>query len=241
MLNRREFLERGSIVALATSIPFGLKADIIEQQTKVFERVFEPVQFAPGQTPEFPLDFIWPGEQREYVAYVKVLNKTDKMHNADYILVPTPFNNKNKAIDYDYGTTLLSAGIDRNILVYDEKCSGNYVSKRLQALLSSVIRRNYGRKTKNRLTDIFIHESKFVENLSDKIRVHRVGTEVWNKILNDYAEFADVCKYNKHLNNKTNLVIGVSTVMQEFVKPIMSNGNHGIAVLDNRNVIFGVY
>lgn len=89
------------------------------------------------------------------------------------------------------------------------------------------IRRNYGRKTINRLTDIFIHESKFVENLSNKIKVHRVKTDVWNKVLGEY--------------NKTNLVIAVSTMTPYFVKPIMSDGSYGIANLDNRNIILGAF
>lgn len=241
MMNRREFVKKGSLVTLAASLPLAAKANVVENEQKVFERVFQPIEFPKGAAPEFPLDFIRQGGKRIYSSYIRVLNRTDRLVGSDYILVPTPFDNKNKAKDCDYGATLLSAGLDRNILAYDSSCDGNYVSSRLQDILSMTIRHNYGRKTTNKLTDIFIHKSSFVENPSDKIKVHRVDTETWDKVLSNFKEVPEITKYNKHLNNKTNLVIGVSTVTQEFVKPIMSNGNYGIAVLENRNIILGAY
>lgn len=237
-MNRREFVKKGSLIAIAASLPLAAKANVVKNEQKVFESVFQPIEFPKGSVPEFPLDFPAPGEARGYKAYTSINNKIEPMMGSDYVLVPTPFDNKNKASDYDYGATLLVAGVDRGILVYDSSCDGDYVSRKLQSLLSMTIRRNYGRKTTNKLTDIFIHESRFVENPSDKIKVHRVGTEVWNKILTGYP---NVCEYTQGLNNKTNLVIGVSTVTQEFVKPIMSDGSYGIAVLENRNIIIGAF
>mgnify|MGYP000870869716 FL=1 len=235
-MNRREFVKKGSLVALAASLPFTARANVIKKEQNVFERVFQPIQFGPGQLPKFPLNCILSRDEINYATYVSVLNGREKVIGGDYVLVPTPFNNKKKASDYDYGAVLLTAGLSRNMLVYDSSCDGDYISRRLQALLSMTIRRNYGKKKKNRLTDIFIHESRFVENPSDKIKVHRVGTEIWNKVISIYEDFPEIC-----LNNKTNLVVGVSTVTQEFVKPIKSDGSYGIATLDNRNIILGAF
>lgn len=238
-MNRRDIIKGCLTLPLINNFNFASNATEINKP--VFESVFEPIHFASSQTIEFPLNFIGPGEKRTYAAYVRMLNKTHTIINEDYILVPTPFNNKNQATDYDYGATLLVAGLDRNLLVYDSECSGNYVSKKLQELMNITMIRTYGIKTKNKLTDIFIHESKFVENPPENMKVHRVNTKLWDRVLSVYEDFPEICKYNKHLNNKTNLVIGVSVFTPEFIKPIIPNGNYGIAVLENRNIILGAY
>ena len=100
MMNRREFVKKGSLVTLAASLPFAARANVINEQ-KVFENIFQPIEFSPGQNPEFPLDFIWPGEKREYQAYTSVNHKIEQIMGSDYILVPTPYNNQNRASDYD--------------------------------------------------------------------------------------------------------------------------------------------
>ena len=49
-----------------------------------------------------------------------------------------------KKMNDDGWHTILSAGVDRNILVYDADASSGYFSKRLVSLMKTIMRRNGG-------------------------------------------------------------------------------------------------
>ena len=152
--------------------------------------IFEAIQLAPGATSEFPLDFLAPGTESEFVAYT-IPNHgriPERTVEGDYVMVPT--YDIGASIDFllkyardarwdvvgratevlqksfvkkmndDGWHTLLSAGADRNILIYDADAAGGTFSKRLVSLMKVVMRRNGGGNSssinRGMLTDLYI-------------------------------------------------------------------------------------
>ena len=152
--------------------------------------IFEAIQLAPGATSEFPLDFLAPGTESEFVAYT-IPNHgriPERTVEGDYVMVPT--YDIGASIDFllkyardarwdvvgratevlqksfvkkmndDGWHTLLSAGADRNILIYDADASNGTFSKRLVSLMKVVMRRNGGGNSssinRGQLTDLYI-------------------------------------------------------------------------------------
>ena len=152
--------------------------------------IFEAIQLAPGATSEFPLDFLAPGTESDFVAYT-IPNHgriPERTVEGDYVMVPT--YDIGASIDFllkyardarwdvvgratevlqksfvkkmndDGWHTLLSAGADRNILIYDADASNGTFSKRLVSLMKVVMRRNGGGNSssinRGQLTDLYI-------------------------------------------------------------------------------------
>jgi hypothetical protein len=136
--------------------------------------IFQLIDLEPGAAPEFPLDFLAPGTEKDFVAYT-VPNAgriPERNIEGDFVMVPT-FEVAN-AIDWlmryarnarwdivgralqvlqggftkkqndDCWHTLLAAAVDRNILVYDSDASAGQFTKRLVSLSKIVMRRNGG-------------------------------------------------------------------------------------------------
>jgi hypothetical protein len=156
----------------------------------ILNGIFEAVKLAPGATPEFPLDFLAPGTESDFVAYT-VPNHgyiPERHVEGDYVMVPT--YDIGASIDYllkyardarwdvvgramevleaqfvkkmndDGWHTILAAGVDRNIVVYDSDADAGQFTKRLVSLLKTIMRRNGGgnSSSNNRgiLTDLFV-------------------------------------------------------------------------------------
>jgi hypothetical protein len=156
----------------------------------ILDNIFEPVRLAQGATPEFPLDFLAPGTEKDFVAYT-IPNHgyiPERHVEGDYVMVPT--FDIGASIDYllkyardarwdvvgramevleasfvkkmndDGWHTLLAAGTDRNIVVYDSDAGAGQFTKRLVSLLKTVMRRNGGGNSasNNRgvLTDLYV-------------------------------------------------------------------------------------
>ena len=160
-----------------------LKGDIISG-------IYEPVYFAPGTAVEFPLDFIAPGTERDYVAYtVPAQGRIPERHvEGDFVMVPT--YEVGSSIDFamkyardarwdivgramqvleasftrkmndDGWRTLLYAGYGRNLTVYDDAATAGLFTKRLIALMKTVMRRNAGGNStsvnRGQLTDVYV-------------------------------------------------------------------------------------
>ena len=152
--------------------------------------IFEAIQLAPGATSECPLDFLAPGTESEFVAYtIPNHGRIPERHvEGDYVMVPT--YDIGASIDFllkyardarwdvvgratevlqksfvkkmndDGWHTLLSAGADRNILIYDADAANGTFSKRLVSLMKVVMRRNGGGNSssinRGMLTDLYI-------------------------------------------------------------------------------------
>jgi len=143
----------------------------------------------PGAAAEFPLDLLSPGTESEHVAYTNPGHGRipERAVEGDYVMVPT--YTVASSIDYllryarearwdvvgramqvleagftkkmndDGWHTLLAAGVDRNILVYDGDAADGQFTKRLISLLKTVMRRNAGGNTgsisRGAMTDLY--------------------------------------------------------------------------------------
>ena len=156
----------------------------------ILDGIFEPIQLQQGATPEFPLDFLAPGTEKDFVAYT-IPNHgyiPEKHVESDYVMVPV--YDIGSSIDYllkyardarwdvvgramevleasfvkkmndDGWHTILAAGLDRNIVVYDSDAAANQFTKRLVSLMKTVMRRNGGGNSasnnRGRLTDLYV-------------------------------------------------------------------------------------
>ena len=152
--------------------------------------IFETIQVEPGSTTEYTLDLISPGLEGEHVAYTNPGHGRipERAVESDYVMIPT--YSITSSIDYllryarearwdvaarasqvmqagfvkkmndDGWHTLLAAGVDRNILVYDGDATAGFFTKRLVSLMQTVMRRNAGGNTgsanRGRLTDLYL-------------------------------------------------------------------------------------
>lgn len=152
--------------------------------------IFSQIDLGPGQPPEFPLDFLPPGTQKDYVAYtIPKHGRIPESHiEGDYVMVPV-YDIANsidwllkyserarwdiveramqvfeagfvKKTNDDGWHTLLYAGLDRNIIVYDSDAGSGQFTKRVISLMKTVMARQGGGNTatpnKSKLTDIYL-------------------------------------------------------------------------------------
>jgi hypothetical protein len=157
-------------LAIALTLPLRqgiLKGDIIGG-------IFQVIDFEPGTATEFPLDFLAPGTEKDFVAFtIPSTGRIPERHvEGDYVMVPT----------YDVGAsidcalkylrqarwdvmgrmmqvleamfvrkangdgwhTLLAAGAGRNIVTYDDAATSGLFTARLVRLMETVMRRQAG-------------------------------------------------------------------------------------------------
>jgi len=184
--NRSESLEATHQLAIALQEP--LRQGVMSGD--ITGNIFETISLAPGSAPEFPLDFLAPGTEKDFVAYSLPNHGRIPERNVegDYVMVPT--FEIGASIDYtlryardarwdivgramqvlqssfvkktndDAWHTLLAAGVDRNILVYDADAAAGQFTKRLVSLMKTVMRRNGGGNSssinRGKLTDLYV-------------------------------------------------------------------------------------
>ena len=185
-LQREESLAATSELAKALELP--LRQGVMSGN--ILDGIFEAINLQPGATAEFPLDFLAPGTEKEFVAFtIPNHGRIPERHvEGDYVMVPTydvgasidwllkyardaRWDVVGRAMDVLQGQfvkkmnddgwhTLLSAGADRNILIYDGDASSGMFSKRLVSLLKVVMRRNGGGNStsinRGESTDLYI-------------------------------------------------------------------------------------
>lgn len=156
----------------------------------ILGNIFETINVEPGATTEYPLDLVSPGLEGEHVAYTNPGHGRvpERSVEGDYVMIPT--YSITSSVDYllryarearwdivgramqvmeagftkkmndDGWHTLLAAGVDRNILVYDADATAGLFSKRLVSLMQTVMRRNSGGNSasvgRGRLTDMYV-------------------------------------------------------------------------------------
>lgn len=156
----------------------------------ILDGPFEAVDFTSGSPVEYPLDFVAPGTEDDYVAYTIPSQGQIpyKQIEGDYVMIPT--YRIGAAIDWrlnyardarwdivtramqvleamfvkkmndDGWHTILGAGVDRNIMVFDSDAAAGQFTKRLVSLLKTTMRRNGGgnstSQNRGQLTDLFI-------------------------------------------------------------------------------------
>lgn len=171
--------------------------------------IYEQINFAPGVSVEFPLDFLAPGVQKDFVAYT-IPNHgliPYKQVEGDYVMVPTYDIGASidwllkysrdarwdvvgramsvlesmfvKKINDDGWHTLLAAGVDRNIIVFDSDAGSGQFTKRLISLMQIIMRRNGGGNSatpnRGKLTDIYLSP----ENVED---IRNWGVDIVDEI-----------------------------------------------------------
>lgn len=182
-------VERSTAMAeLAKAIELPLREGIMvgDIAGNIYERIAMPA----GTSTEFPLDLISPGQEADFVAYVAPAHGRipERTVEGDYVMVPT-YTVANsidwllryarearwdivaratqvleagfvKKMNDDAWHTLLAAGVDRNILVYDADAAAGQFSKRLVSLMKVVMRRNAGGNSasvkRGQLTDLYV-------------------------------------------------------------------------------------
>lgn len=140
----------------------------------VASSIFERMPLEPGAAPEFPLDLLSPGTERDYTAWTNPGHGRipERSTESDYVMINT--YGITNSIDYllryarearwdivqratqvmeagfvkkindDGWHTILAAAVDRNILVYDADAAAGQFTKRLISLCKTVMLRNGG-------------------------------------------------------------------------------------------------
>ncbi len=184
--NKEEALVATHELAKALELP--LRQGVLNGD--ILDGIFEPIQLEQSATPEFPLDFLAPGTEKDFVAYtIPNHGYIPQRHvEGDYVMVPTYDIGASidwllkyardarwdivgramevmeaqftKKLNDDGWHTILSAAVDRNIIVLDSDASEGQFTKRLISLLKVVMRRNGGGNTssinRGQLTDVYL-------------------------------------------------------------------------------------
>lgn len=184
--NRAESELHNDEIAKALQMPLreGLLAGDIASD------IFERIVVAPGSSTEFPIDLLSPGEENDFVAYVAPSHGRvpERTVEGDYVMVPTYVIRNSidwllryarearwdiisratqvfeagfvKKINDDCWHTILAAGVDRGIQVYDADAAAGQFTKRLVSLMKVVMRRNAGGNStsikRGMLTDVYL-------------------------------------------------------------------------------------
>ena len=245
----------------------------------ILDGIFEAIQMEPGSTSEFPLDLLAPGEEDEFVAYTNPGHGRipERAVEGDYVMVPTYAITSSidwllryardarwdvigraaqvleasfvKKMNDDGWHTLLSAGVDRNILVYDADAAAGQFTKRLVSLMKTVMRRNGGGNTgslnRGRLTDVYLSPEALedirnwgVDQVDEVTRreIYQAGddasaiTRIFGVNLHDMDEMGENQEYQKFFSNQLaaslngsdpELVVGIDrTANDSFIMPI---------------------
>ena len=241
--------------------------------------IFETINVEPGASTEYPLDLISPGLEGEHVAYTNPGHGRvpERAVESDYVTIPT--YSITSSVDYllrfarearwdvaaraievmeagfvkkmndDGWHTILAAGVDRNILVYDGDATAGLFSKRLVSLLQTTMRRNAGgnagSSNRGRLTDLYVSPEALedirnwgVDQVDEITRreIYQAGddaaaiTRIFGVNLHDMDELGEGQEYQKFYSNQLaaslngsdpELVVGIDrTANDSFIMPI---------------------
>jgi len=165
-------VSRAAMHEIAKALELPLREGIVSGD--IIGNIFERVQFPLGAVIEYPLHWLAPGTEKDYVAYTVPSHGRipDKEIDGDYVTIPTYDVGASitwrrryqrdarwdiqadalshlraqftKKLNDDGMHVLINAGFDRNIMVYDSDASSSQFTKRLVSLMKVVMRRNGG-------------------------------------------------------------------------------------------------
>ena len=184
--DKRISLPAQDMIAKALELP--LRKGILSGN--ILGGLFEPMRFVAGEEIKMPLHFLAPGTERDYIAYaIPNQGLIPYRHvEGDYLIIPTYTigHGIDCLLDYlrdarwdvaadiarvleagfvkkmndDGWHVVLGAGVDRNILVYDNDAAAGQFTKRLVSLMKTVMMRNGGGNSTSldgfNLTDLFL-------------------------------------------------------------------------------------
>lgn len=275
-MNKEESLAATKQLAVALELP--LRKGIMSGD--ILGNIFERIKLDNGVSSEFPLDFLAPGTEKDFVAYTIPYHGRipEKNIEGDYVMVPT--YEVGNSIDWplkyardarwdilsramqvleagftkktndDGWHTILAAGVDRNIVVYDSDASAGQFTKRLVSLLKTVMRRNGGGNStsinRGKLTDMFFSPESMEDirnwgvDIVDEFTRREIFTaadgtvnRIFNVNLHDMDELGEGQEYQKFFLNELagalatggdlELVVGLDLSSNDsFVMPIRS-------------------
>ena len=265
----------GATAELAKALEIPLRKGVMSGD--ILDGVYEAVRLAPGASAEFPLDFLAPGTESDFVAYtIPNHGRIPERHvEGDYVMVPTydvgasidfllkyardaRWDVVGRAMDVLQGQftkkmnddgwhTIISAGVDRNILVYDADASAGYFSKRLVSLMKTIMRRNGGGNSSSinsgQLTDLYISPEGLedirnwgvdeVDDITRRELITREGgllTRIFQVNLHDLDELGEGQEYQNYYStdlggtlpgSKKEIVVGLDLASNDsFVMPV---------------------
>lgn len=157
---------------LAIALELPLKKGVLNGS--ITDGIFEEITFEPGVATEFPLDFLSPGTERNFIAYTIPFIGALPQHNisGDSLMVPTyetgstidwalkyardaRWDIVGRAMDVlegsfvrkrnkDAWSVLLRAALSRNLIPYDDMATAGLFTKRLVEIMKQIMRRNAG-------------------------------------------------------------------------------------------------
>ena len=172
-LNKEVSLKATTELAKALELP--LRKGVLDGD--ILGGIFEAIELADGVSPEFPLDLLTPGTEKDWVAYTIPNHGYIPQRNVESDYVMIPMYEIGGAIDWllkyarnarwdivsrcmevlraqftkklndDGWHTILAACVDRNIVVLDSDAAAGQFTKRLVSLGKTVMRRNGGGNT----------------------------------------------------------------------------------------------
>ena len=265
----------GATAELAKALEIPLRKGVMSGD--ILDGVYEAVRLSPGASAEFPLDFLAPGTESDFVAYtIPNHGRIPERHvEGDYVMVPTydvgasidfllkyardaRWDVVGRAMDVLQGQftkkmnddgwhTIISAGVDRNILVYDADASAGYFSKRLVSLMKTIMRRNGGGNSssinRGQLTDLYISPEGLedirnlgVDEVDDITRRELITREggllprIFQVNLHDLDELGEGQEYQNYYStdlggtlpgSKKEIVVGLDLASNDsFVMPV---------------------
>ena len=265
----------GATAELAKALELPLRNGVMSGD--ILDGIYEAVRLAPGASAEFPLDFIAPGTEKDFVAYtIPNHGRIPERHvEGDYVMVPTydvgasidfllkyardaRWDVVGRAMDVLQGQftkkmnddgwhTILSAGVDRNILVYDADASDGYFSKRLVSLMKTIMRRNGGGNSssvnRGQMTDLYLSPEGLedirnwgvdeVDDITRRELITREGgllSRIFQVNLHDIDELGEGQEYQNYYSNdlsgslpgsKKEIVVGLDLSSNDsFVMPV---------------------
>jgi hypothetical protein len=265
----------GATAELAKALELPLRKGVMSGD--ILDGIYEAIRLAPGASAEFPLDFLAPGTESDFVAYT-IPNHgriPERTVEGDYVMVPTydvgasidfllkyardaRWDVVGRAMDVLQGQfvkkmnddgwhTILSAGVDRNILVYDADATAGYFSKRLVSLMKTIMRRNGGGNSssinRGQMTDLFLSPEGLedirnwgvdeVDDITRRDLITKEGgllTRIFQVNLHDIDELGEGQEYQVYYStdlggtlpgSKKEIVVGLDLSSNDsFVMPV---------------------
>lgn len=165
-------ISKAALREFTTALTLPLRQGVLKGD--IIRNIFEPIRFQPGQATEFPLDFLAPGSEKDFVAYTipNVGRIPEKHVEGDYIMVYT--YDVGCSIDWalkyardarwdivgramqvleasfirkmnnDGWRTIIASAKSRNVVVYDDQAMSGLFTKRVVSLGEITMTRNAG-------------------------------------------------------------------------------------------------
>ena len=261
--------------------------------------IYTPMDFTSNPRVEFLLDLLTPGQERQHYAYVIPNHGQIPMKRVeyDYLMVPTyrignsidcviriiedanmPIISRMieimeagvvKKLNDDGWQTILSAAVDRNVLINDPNASAGQFTHRLVTLMKTFMRRNGGGNSgtmnRSKLTDLYLSPEAVddirtwnLEQVPDQVRTNiyysdDAGNElvnIFNVNLHALDEFGEAQEYQNYFSgtlggsmaaSDVEIVVGLDRSKQDFVMPYRKR----LEVFEDntlhRQELFGLY